>query len=950
MKLNTKRIFRVFLYSLCFLSLSTLGSTGLAAEGVAVAGISIDTTSIEMQASDTHVLNAQVDPSDASNQNIVWTSSDDSVAVVDDGEVTAFSEGTAVITASSQENPDINVSCQVTVTPLVPVSASETIRIKLSMGAITTMPFYLDGSYSIAEAPAVSLPRQFYNIKLESNTLRLYYGDTILASGTQLTLVQHEALDYDNNFLWINHPSYGTRRYLGDMKFTIADSAIQVVNHIYLEEYLWGVVPHEMSNSFPIEALKAQAVAARTYAVRNMGGGEYDFGDTSASQVYKGYHPGNDVAIAAVNATSKMVLQVGSSAIAATYYSASNGGYTEIPLHTWGGGSTMPYYIEYDMYDVLNPSSPYEQVFFPVLIDETHPVTASDNVTGSPNIDNAILYFKTAIFNSNQLQNAGYDVSSVNDFELTGLLDIVQHTHDAGGSEDHSRMPSTGVNDCPDYIMATASFRVNATKGGTAEEAIISGVELDMRYFDGANDDDTYRVFNFTSLRLTIAEPVYEEGVLSGFSIYHRRYGHGIGLSQRGAQQRANAGQTFQQILSFYYPETGAAILDIAKAPLTSIDPPADNSNATVICNDYLSVRETASTSAARIFTLPPNARIEVVQEDYSSTFHMINFGGRNYFVYSVYVIIDEPQPVTGVTLDAEEINLNKGDSHTLTATIAPEDASDKSVTWTSSDAGIASVDASGVVTALSTGTAIISVRTASGGFEDTCIVNVETKVEGINISPLSHKMLIDDTFQINISITPADADNQNVSFSSSDISIAEVDASGIVTAHAIGSAIITAETEDGSFTAQCHVSVVQEMITSDTYFVNRDLEYYEDVAIDSSYQDIIDSVNNTYGEVQIFDTNMNPVTDGNVSTGYYVQLIIEGEVVDSLRIIIEGDCNPDTILDIVDYTLIRLHILDVAQMSGIYLESADVNDDGTIDIIDYTLVRLHILDLVPLY
>jgi len=74
------------------------------------------------------------------------------------------------------------------------------------------------------------------------------------------------------------------------------------------------------------------------------------------------------------------------------------------------------------------------------------------------------------------------------------------------------------------------------------------------------------------------------------------------------------------------------------------------------------------------------------------------------------------------------------------------------------------------------------------------------------------------------------------------------------------------------------------------------------------------------------------------------------GAVVDEVRVLIERNCNPDTVLDIIDYTLIRLHILDVSLLSDLPLAVADVNDDGIIDVIDYTLVRLHILDVMSLY
>ncbi len=925
-------------------------SSGISlAEDIPVNGISLGVSTLEMTASDTYQITSQITPADASNQAVTWTSNDNSVAVVDDGLVTAFSEGTATITATTEDG-GYTASCEVTVSALTAVTTESVIRVKLSMNSPSVVPFYLDGSYSVAEDSGVSLPRQYYVVMLEGGVLNLYYGDTILASGSTITLNQHSVSDGQNNFLWINNYLYGTRRYLGDMKFIINGSAIDVINYVYLEEYLWGVVPYEMSNSFPEEALKAQAVAARTYAVRSMGGTNYDVVDTSENQVYKGYHPDNTEAIAAVNATEGIILQYDSSTVTPTYYSASNGGYTDIPYHVWGGGYDWPFYIKYDEYDLANPSSPYEEVYFPVSITSDNPVTSSDNVTGTPNIENAILYFKTAILNSNQLQSSGYSVASTDDFELTGLLDIASHTYDSGLTEDHNRMPNTGVNDCVDFIMATADFSVNAQKDGITEQVTVSGVELDMRYFDGANDDDTYLVFNMTALRLTIVEAQYENGELAGFSIYQRRYGHGVGMSQRGAQQRASGGQSYEQILAFYYPESGAAKLNIEKTPLTEIAAPADNSNATVVCNDYLSVRAEPSTSAERIFTLPPGARIEVVQAYYNDTFHMINFGENHYFVHAGYVDIDDPVPVDGVSLDVSGITMEQEGTYTLTATVSPENATDKTVTFSSDNEGVASVSSEGVITALAQGSCTITAATHDGGYTAECSVTVIKSVTGVSISPESKKIVVGDTFQLTANVEPEDAANTAVSYASSDTTVAQVDADGLVTAAAAGTTVITVTTDDGAYTDTCQVQVVKELITSDTYFVNRDKLFYENVAIGTSAADIISSVTNTFGEVFVYDSAFNPVTGGNVSTGYYIQLIIDGELADTLRIVIEGDCSPDTLLDVVDYTLIRLHILNVSKLQDIYLESADVNDDGIIDIIDYTLVRLHILGVQGLY
>ena len=119
---------------------------------------------------------------------------------------------------------------------------------------------------------ARALERQLYHIDIDGVTLKLYYGNTLIYSGSTITLVQHEAIS-GNNYLWIDNYEYGPTGYLGNMVFSISGGSIQAVNHIYIEEYLYGVVPYEMSDSWPMEALKAQAIAARTYAASSVGGG-----------------------------------------------------------------------------------------------------------------------------------------------------------------------------------------------------------------------------------------------------------------------------------------------------------------------------------------------------------------------------------------------------------------------------------------------------------------------------------------------------------------------------------------------------------------------------------------------------------------------------------------------------------------------------------------------------
>ena len=122
-----------------------------------------------------------------------------------------------------------------------------------------------------------------------------------------------------------------------EVGITLSGGGILTVLRVYVETYLYGVVPFEMSNSYPLEALKAQAVAARTYAMRaKSSSGSYDLSDSASSQVFRGYNASYGNAIAAVDATRGVCLMYGGS-YAQCYYTASNGGQTESVASAWGG-------------------------------------------------------------------------------------------------------------------------------------------------------------------------------------------------------------------------------------------------------------------------------------------------------------------------------------------------------------------------------------------------------------------------------------------------------------------------------------------------------------------------------------------------------------------------------------------------------------------------------------
>ena len=904
-------------------------------------GVALNKSSTSLYVGASEILKATVSPDNAANKSVTWSSNAPGVVSVDSsGMIKAVSAGSATITVTTVDGGHTD-NCSVTVSSISAVSIDDTIKVKLSIGSPTYIYFYIDGNYSVLGGSGQALERQQYRIVVDGTTLRLYLGSssTPIHSGSTITLTQHEATS-SNNFIWIDNYEHGPVGYLGNIVFSISGGTIQAVNHVYLEEYLYGVVPNEMSDSWPAEALKAQAVAARSYAASSMGGGSYDVVDTSSSQVYKGYDDGDVNTISAVDATAKKVLQYGNT-IKKTYFSASNGGYTDSPYHVWPGGDNMPYAIYEDPYDVANTSSPYEKIFFPVAIDGSHPITTADNVDGTPSIANAVAYIKSRILASGQL---GGGVTSVSQFNLTGVLELVPHTYDTDSGENHSINLPDGTNDCVDFVGATGRFNVSV--GGGADQEV-TGIELDLHYFDASNGITTYQVFNMSSLRLFVID--YEDGANPGWAIYQRRYGHGVGLSQRGAQQRASVGgQTYDYILSFYYPFASLMDLSYAKDALTS-NVPVDNSNAVIDCNDYLNVREGPSTSYSIVGTLPAGARIQVITP---GTWHQINYGGVSCYVHSDYVDLDGLVAVTGVSLDESSITLDKGATQTLVATISPSNATNKSVTWSTSNASVATVNSSGLVTAVGGGTATITVTTVDGGRTDTCGVTVQVSVTGVTLDESSIVIYMGKTRTLTATVAPADATDKSVTWSSDDEGIATV-AGGVITPVSEGTTVIRVTTTDGGRTDFCNVTVgapPTDAIYSSVYTVNQTDSLLTGVPDEITIADMVANLDNADSDIVVTTSTGTEITDWSAyaGTGMKVQLV-DGSVVDELSVIVLGDVSGDGVINIIDYAIVKSHLNFLTTLTGSKYIAGDIHIDGNINIIDYAKLKSHLNGLISI-
>ena len=217
---------------------------------------------------------------------------------------------------------------------------------------------------------------------------------------------------------------------------------------------------------------------------------------------------------------------------------------------------------------------------------------------------------------------------------------------------------------------------------------------------------------------------------------------------------------------------------------------------------------------------------------------------------------------VKSVSLNHKSISIVDGKSVNLTATISPSNATNKNVTWASSNTSVATVSSSGVVTAKSVGTATITVTTKDGSKKATCEVTVTPiRVSGVTLGSSSEEIIYLNNKTLTATVSPSNAANKNVTWSSSNTSVATVSSTGVVTAKSVGTATITVTTADGSKKDTTNITVKPLPIV---YFV----AHQDDETISASGSILEDLKSGSNVDVHVY-----LCTDG-AGSGVYNQII----------------------------------------------------------------------------
>ena len=325
----------------------------------------------------------------------------------------------------------------------------------------------------------------------------------------------------------------GSKKYRGHIQLKVdKNGKLTVINEVNLEEYLYGVLPYEMSTGFPYEALKAQAVCARTYPVNNIGRFKehgFDLTDNTLSQVYNGIKGEANDCTNAVNETKGLVVMYGGK-IAETFYYASSSGETLDVKDVWGS-TTYPY--------LISVPDTYQSVIYP------------NGYTWE------VAYTQSEL--TKLMNDKGFTLGTIKDITIDkttpqGAVTSLTFVGERGSKTYTLGNTRTVLNLKSQVFKISKEYSRNEyntyfiTSQGVAHSSN-QGYVLSSKGIE--KSDNQYAI---SSSGISKVTPSFSQQAVDKYVIYGSGYGHGIGMSQNGAKGMAKSGFTFDQILTHYFP------------------------------------------------------------------------------------------------------------------------------------------------------------------------------------------------------------------------------------------------------------------------------------------------------------------------------------------------------------------------------------------------------------
>ncbi len=369
-------------------------------------------------------------------------------------------------------------------------------------------------------------------------------GYTVVTTGTCDILFQFDMLgEYNLGISPMSEQTWfkGYKYYGGFEYYRVSGGDMNVINVVRLTDYVKGVIPYEMSPTWPIEALKAQALCAKSYTMNSLGkhGSKgFDLCNTTDCQVYYGTNNSNEITDSAVEDVEGLFVMYDEQ-ICQTYYHASSGGYTEDVANIWG------------------KEIPYLKAVEDIYLESTRPFTHTLDLDDISWI----------------LQEKGYITQDVTDLYVSRYSAVGNVLALTVELEDGSTKTFTGDRARTALNSKTLGVTIGSHRytinGGSPEESVsINGMPVSIEGLYAQGDgrkakkvdlEDGLVALTANGVEdVTITQPEKVENTDGKYVISGTGSGHNIGLSQEGARSMAEAGFDYEEIIEFYF--TGAKV------------------------------------------------------------------------------------------------------------------------------------------------------------------------------------------------------------------------------------------------------------------------------------------------------------------------------------------------------------------------------------------------------
>ena len=351
------------------------------------------------------------------------------------------------------------------------------------------------------------------------------------------------------------------------------------------------------------------------------------------------------------------------------------------------------------------------------------------------------------------------------------------------------------------YKAELSTQRTTARKTNFFDSVLLSDGSLRILCNTSASNSEVGHLYCFsgTSGEVCTIKVKVDENIKAG---KHSIVLKNIALSDYSSVSHAVSDYTME----LKVPSIEVTSVSLNKATLEMVEGDTENLTATVMPANATEQGVTWTSSNGNVATVDAQGKVTAVAEG-TAIITATSVNGKT--AQCAVVVSKKANPVTAITLNKTTLRLTEGENETLSVTYTPEDADGRSVTWTSSNGNVATVDAQGKVTAVVEGTAIITATSVNGKTAQ-CAVVVSKKanpVTAITLNKTTLRLTEGENETLSVTYTPEDADGRSVTWTTSNGDVATINAQGKVTAVAEGTAIITATSVNGK-AAQCAVVV----------------------------------------------------------------------------------------------------------------------------------------------